>query len=410
MPRVISSNVPAYRRHKASGQAVVHIAGQCKYLGVYGTKESRQRYDQFIGEWLAAGRQLPRDPNAITIAEVAVAFRKHAATYYAGPDGKTTNAAANIYESLRYVLKLYGRTPAIEFGPLKLKAVRQAMMDEGRVRSNINRHISRIKSVFRWASENELIPGAVYHGLAALSGLRRGHSEAVESDPVQPVAVEHVETVLPFVSPQVAAMVRLQLASGMRPGEVVIMRGCDIEANGKLWVYRPSKHKTMNRGHERTIFLGPKAQAIIQPFLKPDLQAFIFSPADADAWRRAKLHAQRKTPMSCGNKPGSNCQRYPGPKPGDCYAVVSYARAIRRGCESAFPPPADMADAEQVRQWRKAHHFHPHQLRHTAATELRKTHGLEAAQVVLGHKAIAATQIYAEKNNEQAMRIMAEVG
>ena len=52
----------------------------------------------------------------------------------------------------------------------------------------------------------------------------------------------------------------------------------------------------------------------------------------------------------------------------------------------------------------------PHQLRHNAATRLRKDYGLEAAQVILGHKTLAVTEIYAEKNLQAAQKIMGEVG
>jgi integrase len=52
----------------------------------------------------------------------------------------------------------------------------------------------------------------------------------------------------------------------------------------------------------------------------------------------------------------------------------------------------------------------PHQLRHTAATRLREQYGLEAAQVILGHKTLSVTEIYAEKNVAAAQRIMGEVG
>jgi hypothetical protein len=47
--------IPAYRRH-SSGQARVTIAGRTHYLGKYGSKASRQRYDQLIAEWLASNR------------------------------------------------------------------------------------------------------------------------------------------------------------------------------------------------------------------------------------------------------------------------------------------------------------------------------------------------------------------
>ena len=51
-------------------------------------------------------------------------------------------------------------------------------------------------------------------------------------------------------------MVRLQLLSGARPGEMVILRPCDIDMSGKVWLYRPELHKNSWRGHERTILFG----------------------------------------------------------------------------------------------------------------------------------------------------------
>ena len=53
-------------------------------------------------------------------------------------------------------------------------------------------------------------------------------------------------------------------------------------------------------------------------------------------------------------------------------------------------------------------HWHPNQLRHSRATELRNKYGLEAAQVVLGHARADVTQIYAEKNLAIAVRIALE--
>jgi integrase len=61
-------------------------------------------------------------------------------------------------------------------------------------------------------------------------------------------------------------------------------------------------------------------------------------------------------------------------------------------------------------QWRREQRWHPHQLRHNAATELRKEFGLEAAQVVLGHRSLRVTEIYGEKNLEAARRIMQKIG
>jgi site-specific recombinase XerC len=66
--------------------------------------------------------------------------------------------------------------------------------------------------------------------------------------------------------------------------------------------------------------------------------------------------------------------------------------------------------AEDAKKHRREHRWHPHQLRHSAATRIRKEHGLEAAQVILGQRTISATQIYAEANVELARQIMRKVG
>lgn len=55
-------------------------------------------------------------------------------------------------------------------------------------------------------------------------------------------------------------------------------------------------------------------------------------------------------------------------------------------------------------------HWHPNQLRHRHATQVRKQYGLEAAQVSLGHSHAAIIEVYAEKNIALAVRVAAEVG
>ncbi|WP_417847300.1 hypothetical protein [Thalassoglobus sp.] len=54
--------------------------------------------------------------------------------------------------------------------------------------------------------------------------MKFGRTEARETEPVKPVADEHVDAVLPHVAPQDAAMVQLQPLTGMRPREVVMLR------------------------------------------------------------------------------------------------------------------------------------------------------------------------------------------
>jgi len=47
---------------------------------------------------------------------------------------------------------------AASFGPLALKAVRLKLIERRYTRKYINDQIQRIKRIFRWATENELVP------------------------------------------------------------------------------------------------------------------------------------------------------------------------------------------------------------------------------------------------------------
>jgi len=445
-PRGSFKALPNYRLHKPSGRAVVTLAGRDHYLGAYGSKESRDLYDRVVGEWLASGRVQTPDAAptgataGITVVEVIAAFWRHAQTYYRRPDGTTTKELRNLKNALRPLKRLYGPTPALAFGPVALRAVRDEMVRLGWCRTHINRQVNRIRHVFKWAAGRELVPSSVYHALQAVEGLKAGRSEAKESKPVKPVAWSYVEAIEPYVSRQVWAMVKLQWITGMRSGEVTRMTTSAIETGDGQWVYRPAAHKTQHHGHLREVYMGEQCKQILATFLKPDFAAFIFSPADAECERREEQHEARKTPPSCGNTPGSNRARRPRRSPGDRYTVEAYCKAIHAACDAAFPPPDELArqrvsargrkakkgtrwetSAEwksrlgkemwaRLRRWRETHRWHPHQLRHSAGTRLRKEFGVEAAQVILGHKTLSVTEIYAEKNVEAARQIMGKVG
>lgn len=402
---------PSYRHHRPSGQAVVTLSGKDFYLGLHDGDASRTEYDRLIAEWLTNGRRLPsssQGPPDYAISEVLAAYWEHVQTCYV-KDGQPTKEVSCIKQAIRPLQRLYGDIPAREFTPLKLKTVRTAMVDSGFCRNVVNRHVQRVKQAFGWAVANELVASTVYHGLQAVAGLRKGRSGVRESDSVGPVADEHVDAIEPHVSRQVWAMIRLQQLSGMRSGEVVIMRPRDLDMSGKLWSYRPASHKTEHHGHVRLVELGSRAQAAIRPFLKPDIERFLFSPADAEAERRQAMRAKRKTPVSCGNRPGTNRKRKPRRSPKDRYSPDSYRRAIARGCDLA-----DLAakkrrnlpvDSEPVvPQW------HPHMIRHSFATRVRKQYGIESARILLGHRSPVMTAVYAEIDRGQAREIVAQIG
>ena len=195
-------------------------------------------------------------------------------------NGKATSEQAAIKAALRPVLRLYGHVDVSDFGPQALVTCREEMVERDWCRRTVNKHVGRIKRMFAWGTERELVCGSVYHALLAVKGLRRGRTAARESRGVVPVSEDHVEAVMPHVSAQVAAMIRLQLATGMRPGEVVLIRPCDIDYSEDVWVYMPMRHKTEHHGHERTVPLGPRARGVLEAFLEDcDAEGFVFDPS-----------------------------------------------------------------------------------------------------------------------------------
>jgi len=422
---------PAYRKKKTphGTYAIVTLpdgfGGRRDFmLGKYGSKESRLEYRRRLTEWEAAGRRLPSkaEESEPTINEVGSAFWKHAEQHYRHPDGTPTGELNEYRLSLRPLFVLYGDTLAKDFGPLALKAVRQAMMDgswltsdekakrqkEGRqttlCRGVINQRVGRIRRMFRWGVENELVPSSVLHALEAVKGLERGRTAARETEPVKPVSKAYIEATLPYLLPTVADMVMLQLHSGMRPGEMCLMRGIDLDMTGKVWLYRPGsdrgpagQHKMAYRGHEKVVPLGPRAQEIIRRHLKADVTAHLFSPRDTlrEKWERDRR--KRKTKIYPCEK--SRKQTRPKVQPGERYTPVAYAVAVGRAIKKANK----MAQTPIP-------HWHPHQLRHTKGTEIRKQFGLDAARAVLGHRSPVITEFYAELDAGKAAEVAEKLG
>ena len=204
-------------------------------------------------------------------------------------------------------------------------------------------------------------------------------------------------------------MVRFQRFTGCRPAEVCLLRPCDVDTSGGVWVYRPESHKTEHHGRERIICIGPKGQAVLRPYLLRDKSAYCFVPAESEKKRLALRHERRRTPLSCGNRPGSNRKRRPKRKPGNRYTTNTYRRAIQRAVESANRKRTKEAEKngekpDLLEKWG------PNRLRHSAATEIRKHFGLEAAQVTLGHATADVSQIYAERDLTLAVEVMRKIG
>jgi integrase len=410
MPRKKNAN-PSYLLHQRSGQARVRLLekdGQCRehYLGPYDSAESWEKYHRLLAEHLQEESGDVSDTTDldedVSIAELIVEYDKFASEYYV-KNGEITNDRFRAI--VAPLVTLYGSTPARKFGPNKLRAVREHIIQRGNAsqaeydengklvepgdplsRKYVNALIRDLLRMFKWGVSRELLPVAVYESLRAVEGIRKGKDDRLrEAAPVRPVPNEDFDAVVAVAYPQIAAMLQVQRLSGMRPDEVTIMRPCDIEHMLDLWVYRPESHKLDWRGIEKEILLGPQAQAILEPWLQNrDSESYLFSPKEV---AEASYLARREKDVT---KPRVCRRRRP---PRDHYTDDTYRRAVQRICKSLGIPS-----------------WSPGRLRHNAGTEVRQAYGVEGAQLVLGHRKLSTTEIYAEKNREKYEEIIREVG
>jgi integrase len=210
-----------------------------------------------------------------TIVELCQRYKRHAEGYYS--HGGTVHNIATACRTLRI---RYGKTCAVEFGPLALKSVRQQFVENGASRTYCNRLTDIIRRMFKWASSEQLVPVSTWQALTTVSGLRCDHTEAPENERIGPVEESIVDATLQQLSDTVAAMVRIQRLTGMRPDEVCRLCPCEVDRSDEVWTFTPSHHKTAHRGRKRVVFIGPKGQEILTPFLLRDAESFCFVPAE----------------------------------------------------------------------------------------------------------------------------------
>lgn len=336
--------IPNRLHHRPSGQDRILWNGQTIYLGKHGSPEADAKYRQIVRSILETGEPFPPAGGA-TVAELGRRFMVHTRKSF-----PVTSSEPTAYQrAIDLMTEAIGDMPADQVTPAKFTAMRDRWTEMNSVRT-VNKHHNQCLAAFRWGVTMELVPASVWHALEAVQRLKPKRSQARDPRDVHGVAWKDVEAIREHVRPQVWTMIRVHWLTGMRSGELLGMTPRQVVD----WVYRPTKHKNVWRGHVREIPIGPKCRRILAPILK---------------------------------KKGPDDRVFPG------YTSASYGRAISRACVKAGSP-----------------HWHPHQIRHSFAQRVRDTIGLDAAQAALGHKNARVTEIYAAKSSGLAKRVMDELG
>ncbi len=207
MPR---KNIPSYRLHKPTGQAIVSLQGKIFYLGKYKSKASWEEYNRIIAEFLANGKKLPptRSNNDISIEELAARFLEYAESYYV-KNGKQTFTVTHCRLALSPLVQHYGQNSVGQFGPLSLVFLRDKWVERKIARQTVNRWVDIIRQAFRWGVAHELVDSGILHALESVDNLKAGRTTAHEYQAIKPVSNEIIEKTLPHCPPIIADMIRL---------------------------------------------------------------------------------------------------------------------------------------------------------------------------------------------------------
>lgn len=380
---------PVYRH--SSGQARVYFRGKSFYLGPYGSPEAERAYAALLvrltGEAAVPYPSRIRPVSAPKVSDVAARFLAHA-------EATCRPLQYKLYkDALRPLMRLFGETPAADFDDLRLEQVRTALtsgswMNDaererrrkhrqpvGWCRAVANAAIRRVRTCWRWAERQKLVPKGSWANLRTLPSLLPNTPGVREGERRRGSTRAELDRVLPCVQPgkrsrPCACMLELQWLTGMRSGEVCIMRPCDLDRESgptvdgvRVWLYRPAHHKNEGKGKARVVAIGPTAQEVLTPWLEGAApEQYLFRPQGRD---------------------------YP-------YSTASYDTNIRRACERA--------GAKLI----------PYSGRHSAKDRVTRAINLEAARAVLGHATTRQTAAYGEPVNaddlDAAARAAARLG
>lgn len=207
--------------------------------------------------------------------------------------------------AIRVLRKLFGETPVDQFGPLRLRVVRDAMIagdpngtdSDGNpdhrkpwARDTVNRQVKRLQAIFRWGVSFEIVPESMATALGTLRVLKEGETAAAESIPRSAVTEADIEAGRAQLKPIYRDVVDLLLLTGARPGEILGLTSGMIDRRGDEWVVELKNHKNRHKKKARYLIFNREAQAILLRRLKADPAARLF-PMRRDTFSTALKRA-----------------------------------------------------------------------------------------------------------------------
>lgn len=318
-----------------------------------------------------------------------------------------------------------GDVPISDFGPLRLQKYQRYLAEDPAqvlARRTINRYVRVVIKAMKFAVAQQLAPASAVTALECVPELRRGARVRRDGKPLRegrkraPIDITtQLEPVLRAARPMLAAMITAQVYSGMRPQELCELRGRYLAPTadpGVVAYHVPDDYnKTSIYNIIRVVLLGPRAMAAIRPYLTDDPDAPIFRPELGLAESAARKRESRKTPLYPSHEAEARRRRRGSAPQGvnETYTTPTYARAVLRACQAAFPYPEELRRLPEperrqaARAWRAANWWTPGRLRHTFASAVANAENPVVAQRLLGHSSISTTMRYVTPADQPAV-------
>jgi integrase len=343
---------PSLHLQKSSGQAYIRWNGRQIYLGPHGSKEAKDAYVREIvrlsGQRSTDEAEAPRGKEEL-VGGLLLRSLEHIEKTVQASEFKNYKSVA------KRVADQFALLPVADFGVDQLRELQEDFIRLRWRRGVVNRQIVRIRTIWRVAEQLGHAPPGSWSHLRSLTPLRKNRLDVLPSRKLASISLPELVQILktlsrvPYIGshrPPVQSMLLLQYWSGMRSSEVRMMRGCEINTSGEIWVYTPATHKNAWReGHApRQVLLGQKCQAVLKRWLQQrPMQSYLFTTDGATPYRDS-----------------------------------AYGLAAARAAQRAGLAP-----------------FRPYQLRHAAKERVTRLHGLDAARAFLGQTSIGTTNMYA---------------
>lgn len=329
--------------------------GSQVWFGHESNPESTERYSTWLvavrrGESVEISTKTPAKLQRATINELCLRFITEYCPRYRTSSGKQSAELRCFAGVVKLLRGHFGGLVADDFGAVRLRLLRDAMVESGWSRKFINKQVCRLRLLFRIGVSWEMVRPEVLTMLDSVPPLVAGETSAPERKPRRAVPQSSIDAVRKRIKQRNRDILDLLLLTGCRPGELLSLRPADIDQTGEIWRAELQLHKTSHHDKERVILFNAKAQEILRPYLA------------------ALKPTERMFPI----------------------LVDTFSDTIKSACKRAGVCA-----------------FVPHQLRHTVATRLADEVGTEAAQRLLGHSTRAMTEHYsraAEKTATEAVK------